>query len=144
MGTIALLLYFLEGGWSLLTLKQKDLYASSHSSWRSCGATILQLSNFLFSNTESVGWYEVLASVHQSYTSSSEASKILNGNSRFESCPCEYSSSESLYFGFESFSCMVNTVQSGKSFLLKKKNPPIQHYLASSVCGVQCTTGLVL
>lgn len=45
--------------------KQKDLYASGHGSWSSHGATILQLSNFLFSTTASVGWYELLASVHQ-------------------------------------------------------------------------------
>lgn len=87
-GTIALLLYFLEGWWqSSLTLKQKDLNASGRSSWRSRGATKLQLSNFLFSTTASVGWYEVLASVHQSYTSSSQASNILNGNSRPEFWP---------------------------------------------------------
>lgn len=62
--------------------QKNDLYVSGHSSRRSRGATILQFSNFLFSTPASVGWYEVLASVHQSYTSSSQASKILNGNSR--------------------------------------------------------------
>lgn len=46
--------------------------------------------------------------------------------------PCEHSSSESFYFlVFGSFSCLVNTVQSGKSFFFiiiikgkKKRNPP--------------------
>lgn len=53
---------------------------SSHSSRSSHGATILQLSDFLFSTTASVGWSEVLASLHQSCKPSNQASRILDGN----------------------------------------------------------------
>lgn len=69
---------------------------SGGGSWNSHGATILQLSNFLFSTSASVGWYEVLASVHQPYKPSSQASKMFNDNSRFVLWMNERRSSESI------------------------------------------------
>lgn len=99
-----------------------DLYASGNGSCSSYGATILQLSNFLFSTPASVGWYEVPASVHQPYTPSSQANKVLNGNSGLVFWACDIHEWTQKSWKFEH--CWVNTVRvqrKGFGVLLKEK-----------------------
>lgn len=77
-------------------------------------------SNFLFSTPASVGWYEVLASVHQPYQRSSQATKKSNCNSRLVEFMNEFRSFEkfSLRSSLSPGRCWMNSVQGEKKRFL--------------------------
>ena len=105
---------------------------SGHSSWSSHGAMILQAtSNSLFSTPASVGWYEVLASVHRPYQRSSQANKNLKCNLRLVEFMNEFRSSESsvsdLLFLLDAVGWTASRVKrKGFCVPLKGINPPFQ------------------
>lgn len=109
-------------------------------------------SNFLFSTPASVGWYEVLASVHQPYQRSSQATKKSDCNSRLVEFMNEFRSSESsvsdLLFLLDAVG--LNSVQGEKKRFLcpitgnKSTLPMLSPCYISSICGAQCTPGVPL
>lgn len=109
-------------------------------------------SNFLFSTPASVGWYEVLASVHQPYQRSSQATKKSDCNSRLVEFMNEFRSFEkfSLRSSLSPGRCWMNSVQSEKKRFLcpitgnKSTLPMLSPCYISSICGAQCTPGVPL
>lgn len=122
----------MNDGKGLPPLKKKELLASDHGSWSTCGATILQLSNFLFSTTSSGGWYEAGAGI-SSTVLQTEQSREENIKRYIQALWYSWISTvalkvglvlELLCLGY----CWVSTVRCAKkkflSFWKKKKNPP--------------------
>lgn len=106
-------------------------------------------SNFLFSTPASVGWYEVLASVHQPYQRSSQATKKSNCNSRLVEFMNEFRSFEkfSLRSSLSPGRCWMNSVQgekkrflcpiTGNKSTLPMRSHPVTYHLSVVLSALQ-------